>query len=30
LPASIHARLVEAANADHRSLTDVALIASEI
>jgi predicted HicB family RNase H-like nuclease len=30
LPASIHARLLEAANADHRSLTDVALIAIEI
>jgi hypothetical protein len=29
LPATIHARLVKAANADHRSMADVALIAIE-
>jgi hypothetical protein len=30
LPASIHARLPRAANADHRSMADVSLIAIEI
>ncbi len=30
LPATVHARLLEAANADHRSMADVALIAIEI
>ena len=30
LPASVHARLLKAANADHRSMADVALIAIEI
>jgi predicted HicB family RNase H-like nuclease len=29
LPASVHARLLKAANADHRSMADVALIAIE-
>jgi hypothetical protein len=29
LPATIHARLLNAANADHRSMADVALIAIE-
>jgi predicted DNA-binding protein len=29
LPASVHARLLNAANADHRSMADVALIAIE-
>lgn len=29
LPATIHARLLKAANADHRSMADVALIAIE-
>jgi len=29
LPASVHARLLGAANADHRSMADVALIAIE-
>jgi len=29
LPASVHARLREAANADHRTMADVALIAIE-
>jgi hypothetical protein len=30
LPASVHARLLKAANADHRSMADVALIAIEM
>ena len=30
LPASVHARLLKAANADHRSMADVALIAIEL
>lgn len=30
LPATIHARLLKAANADHRSMADVALIAIEM
>ena len=29
LPASVHTRLLKAANADHRSMADVALIAIE-
>jgi len=29
LPGSVHARLLKAANADHRSMADVALIAIE-
>jgi predicted DNA-binding protein len=29
LPASVHARLLKVANADHRSMADVALIAIE-
>lgn len=30
LPATVHARLLQAANADHRSMADVALIAIEM
>lgn len=30
LPASVHARLLKAANADRRSMADVALIAIEM
>jgi predicted HicB family RNase H-like nuclease len=30
LPASIHARLLKAANDDHRSMADVALLAIEV
>jgi predicted HicB family RNase H-like nuclease len=30
LPSSVHARLLQAANADHRSMADVALIAIEM
>ncbi len=29
LPASVHERLLKAANADHRSMADIALIAIE-